>query len=272
MFFNINKIDGSIVGHSEEYKIFNNHCICVESSAITITENIVNVGDTTITTYTYAPNTMPLADYKIASINHVQEQPLAINEVEIHAGVFLEDTHENLQLLQLKNDIGTDATIIDKYYTVTTLSKSDLTTALRNLTTSISNKIDAQNATIATVLASTTIEDIASELFITERTLNLIVDVDGSIFDDVNNVNNEGTSTVVMPESGLLNLQAISWLSDVVGVKSIDAELSPVQVFDSNTAHTANLTFNELSPVINGEVVANALPVTLTLIVYRSTP
>lgn len=269
MFFNLNKINGSVVGHSEEYKIFNDHCICVESSAITITENTVQVGDNSFITYTYTPSVIPLADYKIASINHVQAQPLAVSEVEVHAGVFLDDTHENLKLLQLKNDVGTSATIIDKYYNVTTLNKSDLTNALSNLTKSISDKIDFKNTTITNVLSSTSIENIATQLFISERTINLMVDVDGDVFDDINNKNNQSTNTVVMPSSGVLNLADVSWLSNVVGVKSINSSQSTVQVVDSNAVHTANLTFDKISPVINGDVVENGLPVVLTLIVYE---
>ncbi|RTK94090.1 MAG: hypothetical protein EKK61_00120 [Rickettsiales bacterium] len=268
MFFNINKIDGSVVGHSEEYKIFNNHCICVESSAIAITENIVNFGDTTITTYTYIPNQVPLADYKIGAINYVQDQPLAIDEIEVHTGVFLDDTQENIDLIRLKNDTGTDATIIDKYYNVATLSKSDLTTALSNLTTSVSAKIVDKNTTIATVLSSTSIADIAGELFVTESTINLIVDVDVDHFDDVNQVTNEGLNQVVLPHDGVIDISSISWLSDVVGIKSINGQANTVDVIDSNTITTSTLEYSALSTLLTGTIVADGLPVTLSMVLY----
>lgn len=101
-----------------------------------------------------------------------------------------------------------------------------------------------------------------------EKTVKLIVDVDGTQFDDVNQVTNEILNQVVMPASGSLDLSTISWLK-AKGVKSINGQsTSPQQIIDSNNVHTANVTFSADSPIVTGEVIADGTPVAVDVVIY----
>ncbi|TXG79592.1 MAG: hypothetical protein E6R13_09725 [Spirochaetes bacterium] len=264
MYFVVN-YNGKILSHyTEKPEHQFDSAVLVESNTITITEDVVN----DVVKYTYTPDTFSLIEFKTGTVEYVQAQPLSVSEIEVHTGVFLDDTQENIDLIRLKHDIGTDATIIDKYYNVAVLTKSDLTNALSSLVTSVSDKIDAKNTTIATVLSAVSISDVASEVFIQEQTVNLIVDVDVYHFDDINQVTDEGLNQVVMPNDGMLLVSTISWLKDTIGIKSIGGQANTVDVIDSKTVTTSTLAFDNTSPLVTGSILADGLPVTLPMILY----
>lgn len=108
------------------------------------------------------------------------------------------------------------------------------------------------------------------------RTISLLVDVDDTEIEFVNNPDNESTNTVGMrpagPGKGYVNLSSLTWLSTTTRIKSVNGIRVPEEglfynVVDSNDTLTARLYFNYRSTVIEADCIANGLPVTIPNIV-----
>lgn len=141
----------------------------------------------------------------------------------------------------------------------------------QQLVDAILTKVTEFSESSANVLAEKIANDsniIIPQPIYSEKIVKLIVDVDSTQFDDVNQVTDEALNQVVMPAGGNLDLSTISWLN-AVGVKSINGQAtSPQQIIDSDSTHTANLTFNVDNPIVTGEVIADGSPVTVDMVVY----
>lgn len=96
--------------------------------------------------------------------------------------------------------------------------------------------------------------------------ITVAADADGVSFDDVNQVTNEELNQVVMADGGV-DLSAIGWIN-AVGVKSINGQTKFVEVVDSNNINTAQIGLSQESPIINGIIKADGLPVELEMVVY----
>ncbi len=159
--------------------------------------------------------------------------------------------------------------IYDKYNNTQQMSDSELITAISNISTSLISKNDIYRTTQISINNAVSIDDIISTLgLLQEKTVTLIVDVDYDEFDSTNQVTNESLNQVVLPNPGHIDLSTISWLSNVVGVKSINGQMDSVEVVDSNNITTSSLVFSRNSPIVDGSILANGLPVSLTMVLY----
>lgn len=271
MFFNILKETGQIVGHSETLVKFNDHCLQVELSNITINETVIDFGNNqTSIQYSYTPSTVDLSGFKQGATNEVLSTSATISEVTLSNGLIFDDTEKSLNYLQTKRATSNASeTVYDKYTNSETMTNAQLTTAVSTLATSIMLKDDEVKAKIVQInnaQSTTEVQLIAGLL--QEKTVKLIVDVDGTQFDDVNQVTDETLNQVVMPVSGSLDLSTISWLN-AKGVKSINGQTASLQqIIDSNNVHTANVTFSASSPIVMGNVVADGAPVEVDVVIY----
>ena len=271
MFFNILKETGQIVGHSETLVKFNDHCLQVELLNITINETVIDFGNNqTSIQYSYTPDTVDLAGFKQGATNEVLSTSAIISEVTLANGLKFDDNQESLNYLQTKRATSNASeTVYDKYNNSETMTNAQLTTAVVVLASSIMAKDDEVKAKIVQINNAQSITEVQLIAgLLQEKIVKLIVDVDGSQFDDVNQVTDEALNQVVMPVSGSLDLSTISWLN-AKGVKSINGQsTSPQQIIDSNSIHAANVTFSEYIPIVTGEVVADAAPVTIDVVIY----
>lgn len=270
MYFNILKETGQIVGHSETLVKFNDHCLQVELTNITINETVIDWGNNqTSIQYSYTPDTVDLVGFKKAVINEIQSQPIAVSEVTLANGLVFDDSEKSMAYLQAKrNTSNSQEVVYDKYNTSATMSNSELTAAVSVIATSQMSKDDAYKAKVVLINNAESIEQVKDLVEIyQEKTIKLIVDVDGVSFDDVNQVTNEELNQIVFPNSGSLDLSLINWINGA-GVKSINEQTNTISAIDSNSVHTATLTYSDDSPIITGLVVSDALPVELTMVVY----
>lgn len=271
MYFNILKESGQIVGHSETLVKFNDHCLQVELSNITIHETVIDFGNNQTTIqYSYTPSTVDLAGFKQGATNEVLSTSATVSEVTLSNGLIFDDTEKSLNYLQTKRATSNASEVVyDKYNNSETMTNTQLTTAVSTLASSIMAKDDEVKAKIVQITNAQSITEVQLIAgLLQEKTVKLIVDVDGSQFDDVNQVTDETLNQVVMPISGSLDLSTISWLN-AKGVKSINGqETSPQQIIDSNTVHTANVTFSSYNPIVTGEVIADGAPVEAEIVVY----
>lgn len=192
-----------------------------------------------------------------------------ISEVTLANNLVFDDSEKSLTYLQAKrNTSNSQETVYDKYNTSATMSNSELTAAVSVIATSQMSKDDEYKAKVVEISNANSIEDVKVIAgLVQEQTITLIVDVDGSILDDVNQQTDESTNTVVMPASANINLSQIAWIN-AAGVKSINNAQSPVQCIDKQSRHTADVTFSSDSPVISTTIIGDGLPVTLEVIVY----
>lgn len=270
MYFNILKETGQIVGHSETLVKFNDHCLQVELTNITINETVIDWGNNqTSIQYSYTPDTVDLADFKKAAVVEISARPLEVSEVALSNGLIFDDTEKSLNYLQTKRATSNASEVVyDKYNTSATMSNSELTAAVSVIATSQMSKDDAYKAKVVEINNAESIEQVKDLVEIyQEKTIKLIVDVDGVSFDDVNQVTNEELNQIVFPNSGSLDLSLINWINGA-GVKSINEQTNTISAIDSNSVHTATLTYSDDSPIITGLVVSDALPVELTMVVY----
>lgn len=192
------------------------------------------------------------------------------SEITLANGLKFDDNQESLNYLQIKRATSNASEVVyDKYNNSETMTNAQLTTSVGVLASSIMAKDDEVKAKIVQINNTQSITEVQLIAgLLQEKTVKLIVDVDGTQFDDVNQVTDEALNQVVMPISGSLDLSMISWLN-AKGVKSINGQsTSPQQITDSNSIHTANVTFSAYSPVVTGEVVADGLPVEVEVVVY----
>lgn len=194
----------------------------------------------------------------------------AQTEITLANNLKFDDTEKSLNYLQNKRATSNASeTVYDKYNNSETMTNAQLTTAVGVIASSIMAKDDEVKAKIVQIDNAQSITEVQLIAgLLQEKTVKLIVDVDGIQFDDVNQVTDEVLNQVVMPVSGSLDLSTISWLN-AKGVKSINGQAtSPQQIIDSNTVHTANVTFSADSHIVTGEVVADGAPVTVDMVVY----
>lgn len=269
MYFNILKETGQIVGHSETLVKFNDHCLQVELTNITINETVIDWGNNqTSIQYSYTPDTVDLVGFKNAVINEIQSQPIAVSEVTLANGLVFDDSEKSMAYLQAKrNTSNSQETVYDKYNTSATMSNSELTAAVSVIATSQMSKDDEYKAKVVEIDNASSIDEVKDLAGIyQEKTIKLIVDVDGANFDSTNQVTDEALNQVVMADGGV-DLSAIGWIN-AVGVKSINGQTKLVEVIDSNFVNTAQIALSQESPIINGIIKADGLPAQLTMIVY----
>ena len=269
MYFNILKETGQIVGHSETLVKFNDHCIQVELANITINETVIDWGNNqTSIQYSYTPDTVDLVGFKKAAVAEISARPLEVSEVTLANELVFDDTEKSLNYLQTKRATSNASEVVyDKYNTSATMSNSELTAAVSVIATSQMSKDDAYKAKVVEINNASSIDEVKDLAGIyQEKTIKLIVDVDGANFDSTNQVTDEALNQVVMADGGV-DLSAISWINGV-GVKSINGQTESVEAIDSNSVSTALLVFSPDSPVINGSLTADGLPVELELVVY----
>lgn len=269
MYFNILKENGQIVGHSETLVKFNDHCLQVELSNITINETVIDWGDNkTSIQYSYTPDTVDLVGFKKAAVAEISARPLEVSEVTLANELVFDDTEKSLNYLQTKRATSNASEVVyDKYNTSATMSNSELTAAVSVIATSQMSKDDEYKTKIVQISNASSIEEVKDLAGIyKEKTIKLIVDVDDANFDSTNQVTNESLNQVVMADGGV-DLSAISWIN-AIGVKSINGQTKFVEVVDSNNINTAQIALSQESPIINGIIKADGLPVELEMVVY----
>lgn len=106
-------------------------------------------------------------------------------------------------------------------------------------------------------------------IHIPPRMINIMVDVDGDLFDFNNQPDDESLNRVTIkpakPGEGFADISTVSWLSGARRIKSVNGVLVPttglvVAVFDSNNVYMADLYFYFNSPFIKAVALANGLP------------
>lgn len=157
---------------------------------------------------------------------------------------------------------------------------SNITIEAATATTLLNTNLMNQKALIQSFMSST--EAVLFEpsdgfpIHIPPKTINLLVDVDGNEIGYENNQDNESLSNVGMrpagPSKGYLDLRSVSWLMGVKRIKTING--LPVlqngliyEVRDSNNLLAARLTIGFNSTVIECDCIANALPVSIPLVI-----
>jgi hypothetical protein len=270
MYFVINKDNAKILSHYETKPDFGfDGAIVAELTNITINETVIDWGNNqTSIQYSYTPDAVDLVGFKKAVINEIQSQPIAVSEVTLANGLVFDDTEKSMAYLQAKrNTSNSQEVVYDKYNTSATMSNSELTAAVSVIATSQMSKDDAYKAKVVEINNAESIEQVKDLVEIyQEKTIKLIVDVDGANFDSTNQVTNESLNQVVMADGGV-DLSAISWIN-AIGVKSINGQTEFVEVIDSNFVNTAQIALSQESPIINGIIKADGLPVELEMVVY----
>lgn len=271
MFFVVNKETNKIIGHYQTKPDFSfDGAIVAELSGVTINETVIDWGNgQTSIQYSYTPSTVDLAGFKKAVINEIQSQPIAITEVTLANGLVFDDSERSMAYLQAKRNTSNASEVVyDKNNNSETMTNAQLSTAVTAIATSQMSKDDEYKAKIVEISNASSINEVKDLAGIyQEKTVKLIVDVDGVSFDDVNQQTDHGLNQIVFPNSGTLDLSAIPWINGA-GVKSINEQTNTISIIDSNSVHTAMLTYSDDSPIISGVAVANALPVELTMVVY----
>ncbi len=191
-----------------------------------------------------------------------------VSEVNLANGLVFDDSEKSMAYLQAKrNTSNSQEVVYDKYNSSATMSNSELTAAVSVIATSQMSKDDAYKAKVVEISNASSIEEVKDLAGIyKEKTIKLIVDVDGDHFDNTNQVTNEELNQVVMADGGV-DLSAIGWIN-AVGVKSINGQTKLVEVIDSNFVNTAQIALSQESPIINGIIKADGLPVELEMVVY----
>ena len=270
MYFVINKDNAKILSHYETKPEFSfDGAIVAELANITINETVIDWGNNqTSIQYSYTPDTVDLAAFKQGATNEVLSTSTTISEVALSNGLIFDDTEKSLNYLQTKRATSNASEVVyDKYNTSATMSNSELTAAVSVIATSQMSKDDIYKEKVAAITNASSIEEVKDLAGIhQEKTIKLIVDVDGANFDSTNQVTSEELNQVVMADGGV-DLSAIGWIN-AVGVKSINEQTKLVEVIDSNFVNTAQIALSQESPSINGIIKADGLPVQLTMIVY----
>lgn len=191
-----------------------------------------------------------------------------VSEVSLANGLVFDDSEKSMAYLQAKrNTSNSQEVVYDKYNTSATMSNSELTTAVSIIATSQMSKDDEYKAKVVEINNASSIDEVKDLAGIyQEKSVKLIVDVDGDNFDSTNQVTSESLNQVVMADGGV-DLSAIGWIN-AVGVKSINGQTKLVEVIDSNFVNTAQIALSQESPIINGIIKADGLPAQLTMIVY----
>jgi len=159
MYFNILKETGQIVGHSETLVKFNDHCLQVELSNITIHETVIDFGNNQTTIqYSYTPDTVDLVGFKKAAVAEISARPLEVSEVTLANGLVFDDTKESASYLSDKLSTASEHIYVyDKENSVQEMSGPQIQTAISLLTSSKLDKDDALRAIISSVNAANTI-------------------------------------------------------------------------------------------------------------------
>lgn len=204
-----------------------------------------------------------IKDHAISLLTNPQN-----SEITLANDLVFDDNEKTTTYLQAKlNTSNASEVVYDKYYNSQTMSNSELTAAVSVIATSQMAKDDDYRAKVVEINNASSIEEVKDLAGIyQEKTVKLIVDVDGANFDSSNQVTDEALNQVVMAD-GRVDLSAISWIN-AVGVKSINGQTKFVEVIDSNNVNTAQIALSQESPIINGIIKADGLPVQLTMIVY----
>lgn len=270
MYFVINKDNAKILAHYETKPEFSfDGAIVAELTNITINETVIDWGNNqTSIQYSYTPDTVDLVGFKKAVINEIQSQPIAVSEVTLANGLVFDDSEKSMAYLQAKrNTSNSQEVVYDKYNTSATMSNSELTAAVSVIATSQMSKDDEYKAKVVEISNASSIDEVKDLAGIyQEKSVKLIVDVDGANFDSTNQVTSESLNQVVMADGGV-DLSAISWIN-AIGVKSINGQTKFVEVVDSNNINTAQIGLSQESPIINGIIKADGLPVELEMVVY----
>lgn len=192
-----------------------------------------------------------------------------VSEVTLANGLIFDDSDKSSEYFYAKRNTSNASEVVyDKYSNSDTMTNTQLTAAISVIATSQMAKDDIYKEKVAAITNATSIEEVKNLAGMwLEKTVKLIVDVDVDHFDSTNQVTNEELNQVVLGDPGDLDLSAISWINGV-GVKSINGQTESVEVIDSNGVSTALLVFSPDSPVINGSLTADGLPVELEMVVY----
>lgn len=270
MYFVINKDNAKILAHYETKPEFSfDGAIVAELTNIAINETVIDWGNNqTSIQYSYTPDVVDLVGFKKAVINEIQSQPIAVSEVTLANGLVFDDSEKSMAYLQAKrNTSNSQEVVYDKYNTSATMSNSELTAAVSVIATSQMSKDDAYKAKVVEINNASSIDEVKDLAGIyQEKSVKLIVDVDDANFDSTNQVTSESLNQVVMADGGV-DLSAIGWIN-AIGVKSINGQTKFVEVVDSNNINTAQIGLSQESPIINGIIKAEGLPVELEMVVY----
>lgn len=280
-YFVFSKIDGTILSNypSDPGMLFD-EAIGISSFSYSVTETTTEfptgqldedgnpITQAIVTGITYSPVKSILADFKKAAVVEISARPLEVSEVTLANGLVFDDSEKSMAYLQAKrNTSNSQEVVYDKYNTSATMSNSELTAAVSVIATSQMSKDDAYKAKVVEINNASSIDEVKDLAGIyKEKTIKLIVDVDGANFDSTNQVTNESLNQVVMADGGV-DLSAISWIN-AIGVKSINGQTKFVEVVDSNNINTAQIGLSQESPIINGIIKADGLPVELEMVVY----
>lgn len=272
MYFVINKETNKIIGHyptKPEYGFDN--AFVAELNDTVINETIIQLGENQYIQYSYIPDAVDLVGFRKAIVNEIQSKPIAITEVTLANGLVFDDSEKSMAYLQAKRNTSNASEIVyDKYNNSETMTNAQLSIAVSAIATSQMSKDDECKAKVVEINNASSIDEVKDLAGIyQEKTVKLIVDVDGANFDSTNQVTDEALNQVVLPD-GNLDLTSISWLSNVIGVKSINGQNLTADVIDSNSVKAATLDFSDSSPIISSSVVADGLPVQLTMVVLCS--
>lgn len=281
-YFVFSKTDGTILSNypSDPGMLFD-EAIGISSFSYSVTETTTEfptgqldedgnpITQAIVTGIEYSPTISTLSDFKKAAVAEISARPLEVSEVTLANELVFDDSEKSMAYLQAKrNTSNSQEVVYDKYNTSATMSNSELTAAVSVIATSQMSKDDVVKAKVVLINNAESIEQVKDLVEIyQEKTIKLIVDVDGVSFDDVNQVTNEELNQIVFPNSGSLDLSLINWINGA-GVKSINEQTNTISAIDSNSVHTATLTYSDDSPIITGLVVSDALPVELTMVVY----
>lgn len=191
-----------------------------------------------------------------------------ISEVTLANNLVFDDSEKSIAYLQAKRNTSNESEVVyDKNNNSATMTNIELSSAIAEVATSQMSKDDEYKAKFVEINNANSIDEVKDLAGIyQEKTVKLIVDVDGANFDSSNQVTSEELNQVVMADGGV-DLSAISWIN-AVGVKSINGQTKFVEVVDSNNVNTAQIGFSDSFPVINGIVKADGLPVELAMVVY----
>lgn len=209
---------------------------------------------------------MNLSEIKTYAISTLPQS--IISEITLANNLIFDDSEKSLNYLQTKRATSNAIEkVYDKYNNSETMTNAQLTTAVSTLATSIMQKDDVVKAKVVEISNASSIDEVKDLAGIyQEKSVKLIVDVDGANFDSTNQVTSESLNQVVMADGGV-DLSAISWIN-AIGVKSINGQTKFVEVVDSNNINTAQIGLSQESPIINGIIKANGLPVELEMVVY----
>lgn len=281
-YFVFSKTDGTILSNypSDPGMLFD-EAIGISSFSYSVTETTTEfptgqldedgnpITQAIVTGIEYSPTISTLSDFKKAAVAEISARPLEVSEVTLANELVFDDSEKSMAYLQAKrNTSNSQEVVYDKYNTSATMSNSELTAAVSVIATSQMSKDDVVKAKVVLINNAESIEQVKDLVEIyQEKTIKLIVDVDGVSFDDVNQVTNEELNQIVFPNSGSLDLSLINWINGA-GVKSINEQTNTISAIDSNSVHTATLTYSDDSPIITGLVVSDALPVELIMVVY----